>query len=172
MEHYVPITEDARLTFTWDNLLWVCPECNRRKVNQFPRDLAGSPLVINPVDSDPWTHLILDTATGRLAPRYVSGVFDARGEKTLEVLAPLNFEAVTDGRLKSIRRLRDAVGDVLLDDGSPALRRRLRHAVEDDDFGVAVWFAVREGGAEPPFWDLRHQSLVCWRRFVAWATVG
>jgi uncharacterized protein (TIGR02646 family) len=172
VEHFVPITEDADLTFHWANLLWICPECNRRKVNQFPRD-EGLPLLIDPVATDPWDHLVLDSATGRLAPRFlVNGTVDSRGNTTLEVITPLNFESVTEGRLLAIRRLRRAANDVLRIGDAPETRRHLRHAVEEDDFGVATWYVAREGRDEAPFVALRSGWPRVWRRFSHWAAVS
>lgn len=172
VEHFVPILHDASLTFAWTNLLWVCPECNRRKASRFPRE-AGLPLLINPVETDPWSHLVLDVATGRLAPRFLQdGALDKSGDTTLEVITPLNFESVTEGRLRVIRRLRSATGDLIRLGDTPETRRRLRHAVEEDDFGVTTWYVVREGRDESPFAELRTRLPYVWRRFAQWAAIS
>lgn len=148
VEHFVPITEDEGQTFYWPNLLWVCPECNRRKVSRFPRQ-DGQPLLINPVEVDPWEHVILDSATGRLAPRFrVDGSIDPMGDTTIEIIAPLNFESVTEGRIKAIRRLRVGADAVLIHGDTSKTRQRLHEAVGDDDFGVANWYLEWEGREE------------------------
>ena len=41
--------------------------------------------------------------------RHVARILDRVGEETIRVIAPLNFESVTEGRLRAIRRLREAV---------------------------------------------------------------
>lgn len=169
VEHFIPIARDASRTFVWTNLLWVCPECNRRKVSQFPVE-GGVPLLLNPVDDDPWDHLILDTGTGNLAPRFLAeAVLDRVGEETIKVIAPLNFESVTEGRRRAIRRLRAAVCQLISSGDDPDARRRLRQAVEDDDFGVAAWFFRAEGRAESPFAEFRASWPAVWRRFCAWS---
>src|SRR5262245_7217245 len=38
IEHFVPVALHYELTFTWDNLLWICTNCNRYKNQRFPVD--------------------------------------------------------------------------------------------------------------------------------------
>src|SRR6478609_9198531 len=77
VDHFIPIAVDFTKAFRWSNLIWVCPECNRKKGARFPRGKDGNPLLINPVDVNPWDHLVLDTANGYLAPRFMEDDFDA-----------------------------------------------------------------------------------------------
>jgi hypothetical protein len=171
VEHYVPIALDPVLTFAWENLLWICPECNRRKVSRFPR-IAGEPALIDPATTDPWNHLILVPDSGLLAPRYVGTSFDEKGEATLTVIAPINFESVTEGRRRAVRRLRNAVNDLIATGDVPEARRRLREAIEDDDHGVAAWFARCEGREDVPFVNLRVLYPAAWRKFIIWTTTA
>jgi hypothetical protein len=82
---------------------------------------------------------------------------------------PLNFESVTEGRLFAIRRLRMAATEILQAGDSAHTRRRLSYAVEENDFDVATWYAVREGQQETPFAELRRDWPTVWRRFTNWA---
>lgn len=53
VDQYFPIAIDHSRAFAWSNLMWACPECNRRKATKFPI-AAGQPLVIDPTREDPW----------------------------------------------------------------------------------------------------------------------
>lgn len=165
VDHFAPIDHDHTQAFSWDNHLWSCPECNRRKSTKFPI-AAGEPTLLNPVTENWWSLLTLDTATGVLAPRYVGGGFDPRGKDTLEVFQPVNFESVIEGRCRAIRRIRRAA-DAAVDEGDkPDTRTALARAVAEDDYGVAQWFALAAGRDESAFAALRVTRPGIWRRFV------
>jgi 5-methylcytosine-specific restriction endonuclease McrA len=83
VDHFAPVAHQFGMTFTWENMLWVCPVCNRKKGRRFPTGPNGQPLIMNPAREDPWQHLVLDTSTGVLAPRFVIDGPDPIGEATL-----------------------------------------------------------------------------------------
>src|SRR6266511_88140 len=97
VDHFVPIARQVGSTFSWRNMLWVCPTCNRKKGRRFPTGPDGQPLMIDPTRVDPWLHLILDTSTGVLAPRFLSDGPDPKGNATLTVLQGLSPSAATGG---------------------------------------------------------------------------
>ena len=101
VDHFTPISTEISKTFDWKNFVWVCPVCNRSKGGRFPVDDIGSALLINPTIEDPWKHLVLDSGTGVLAPRYVADAYDIRGETTLRILTPINFEPAIEGRARN-----------------------------------------------------------------------
>ncbi|MGW6740277.1 HNH endonuclease signature motif containing protein [Streptomyces sp. NPDC055025] len=166
VDHFVPIGIDFTKAFKWVNFIWVCPECNRRKGKRFPLDSTGAPLIIDPTRVDPWDHLILDTATGYLAPRFLDDDFDPKGEATLDVLSCINFEAVTEGRKRVIRRYYEAIDRILEASDSSTQFAGLAREVREDEYGVSGWFALREGATEEKFLQLRKNSPHCWRKFV------
>ncbi|WP_372499374.1 HNH endonuclease signature motif containing protein [Streptomyces lichenis] len=166
VDHFIPIGVDFTKAFKWSNFIWVCPECNRRKGKKFPIDSMGVPLIIDPTRVDPWDHLILDTATGYLAPRFVEDDFDPMGEATLDVLSCINFESVTEGRKRIIRRYYEAVNRVLEANGSPRQLAGLMREVKEDEYGVSTWFALRDGAAEDKFLQMKEDFPRCWRAFV------
>lgn len=166
VDHFVPIAIDFTKAFKWANFIWVCPECNRRKGKRFPLDSEGTPLIIDPTRLDPWNHLILDTANGLLAPRFLDDDFDAKGEATLEVLSCVNFESVTEGRKRVIRRYYEAVDHVLKAEDSPSAFSGVAREVREDEYGIASWFALREGAMERRFLQLKEQHPIHWRTFV------
>jgi hypothetical protein len=132
VDHFWPMSPYFDRTFVWANHVWACPECNRRKSVRFEL-VDGRPLVINPVDEDWWLHLVLDSATGIMVPRTLpDDSLDPRGVETIKVFRALTFESVIEGRLRSIRRLRDAVEAPIFGDDA---RSRYR--------GVASFVFVR-----------------------------
>lgn len=171
IDHFKPITIDFARTFDWHNYVWVCPVCNRQKTNKFPLEaLTGLPLLVNPTREDPWTHFILDTDTGVLAPRYLEGEFDAKGDATLDVLKPINYEAAAEGRKRVVDRIREAV-KLVPDDKSARSEidlalKRLQSEVRQDDYGVAAWFGLWDGKIEQDFQELKSRNPAAWKRFV------
>jgi 5-methylcytosine-specific restriction endonuclease McrA len=171
IDHFIPMSVDYGKTFRWKNFIWVCTPCNRCKGNRFPRDAAtGSDLLIDPTKEDPWAYLIMDTDTGWLAPRYRLGNYDPKGNATLEILEPINHESATEGRMRIITRLRDAVSAVPGDGSSRKAiddnLRKLLGEVQQDDYGVSAWFAIWDGKDEDEFRDLSVRNAIAWRRFV------
>ncbi|WP_405178507.1 HNH endonuclease [Nocardia sp. NBC_01377] len=166
VDHFIPVAKNYRLTFTWSNLLWVCPECNRRKNAKFPVNAAGEPLVLNPEAVDPWNHFILDTANGLIGPRYLESDFDAIGEATLEILECINYEAVTEGRKRVIRRYHEALDHVLSSKCAEQAMRAVAREINEDDFGLSAWFALHEGAEEEPFLEFKKRLPRQWRAFL------
>lgn len=166
VEHYVPISTDFRLAWRWANLLWVCPECNRKKAASFPIE-DNLPLIIDPTAVDPWSHLALDVTSGVLAPRFLNdGTEDRIGAKTLEVLDILNFESLIESRARTIRRPLEAARDAAAGPDLPSTAGQLWRAVAEDDLGIAAWFAFWDGGKIAPYSTLRNSRPGLWRRFV------
>jgi 5-methylcytosine-specific restriction endonuclease McrA len=167
IDHFVPISIRIDSAFRWKNFVWVCTACNRSKGGRFPVDGDDLALLINPTIEDPWAHLIIDPDTGVLAPRFTKGEFDAKGEVTLDILSPVNNEPTIEGRLRTIRRLREAIRRVP-ESQAPFYDelRNLCREVREDDYGVAAWFALWEGSREPVVSELRDRNKVAWQKFV------
>jgi hypothetical protein len=129
----------------------------------------AAPLLIDPTQEDPWRRLFLDTDTGMVAPRFTQdGSEDPKAQATLQVLGTLLDEAVSEGRLSTIRRIRRTAEACLHTTGNDShLVSDLIHEVRDDTFGVAAWFLRWEGANEQPFSSLRVQCKSLWRRLVA-----
>ncbi len=82
-------------------------------------------------------------------------------------MLPLNIEAITEGRLRTKRNLQRAIEAYLreLDSGRPpgAARDDLVQAIrENDDYGLSIWFFLRDGKEEPPFSLLRMKYPETW----------
>jgi len=168
VEHYMPIAEDPNSAFVWGNLLWICGRCNRKKLDKFPRTPSGLPLLIDPTQRDPWLHLFMDSGTGVITPKYdaSSGLEDPFGLATLEVISVLGHEAVIEGRLQTINRLRRAARRFLAS-GNRSDATDLHREIHEDAFGVARWFLVYEGRGESTWTELRMQHPRLWRRAVS-----
>lgn len=112
VEHWRPKARFWEDVFTWNNLLWVCGQCNLAKGEKF--DEACPPL--NPANEDIWRHCYIDEF-GQLNPVWNPAVNgpDPRGEATIALLE-LNREALQatrHARLKTLRkRARQAVEDL------------------------------------------------------------
>lgn len=169
VDHFVPIAEDYLKAFKWDNFIWVCPECNRRKGKRFPVNDSGDPLIIDPTKVEPWVHLILDTANGLIESRFLEEDFDPMGDATLEVLPCINYESVTEGRRRVIRRYYEAL-DTVLHGSSAAGFRNVAREIDEDDYGIYAWFALYEGANEVPFSRLRELYPKYWKTFVRLAS--
>jgi HNH endonuclease len=167
VEHYVPISLDASSAFTWSNMLWVCPACNRRKTSQFPVSTLGAPLLIDPSVADPYRFLTLDPDTGNLAPRFSDGQPIAEGRETLRVLNDINIESVAEGRRRFGARLRAAAHSVVVSGGTEQAIH-FKQTVREDEWGVSQWFAFWEGRLTEPFPAMRSQRRL-WNLFLRMA---
>ncbi|MCI0461002.1 MAG: hypothetical protein L0Z62_28985 [Gemmataceae bacterium] len=171
IDHFWPLAHYQERTFVWLNLLFACAECNRVKGDQFALDATGRPLLIDPTAEDPWDYLFYDSRTGNLTARFepTTKREHPKGKHTTDAsVLPLNIEPVTEGRRRIQRNLRRAVERCLeqLTQGadSAAAAKQLQTAVQDnDDYGLAVWFFLREGREEAPFRTLRSKNRTVWR---------
>ncbi|MFI9379078.1 HNH endonuclease [Streptomyces parvulus] len=169
IDHFKPIKVDIRSTFQWKNFILICPECNRCKSSKFAYGADGTPLLVNPTSVDPWEHLVLDVDSGVMAPRFKDGEYDRNGEYTLEVIHPVNDEATVEGRRRSAERYIDAAHHAMEDGDTQKVRRAFVKAVAYDEFGLATWFAFREGGCTDPIRQARDAYPALWRRFCTLA---
>lgn len=168
VEHFRPKATYPNSAFIWTNFLWICDNCNRRKGNAFPCAKDGKPLIINPIDVDPWSHFILDSASGEIAARWLTpDEEDPIAVKTLEVITTLTHEAVVEGRFESIESLTAAATACLDSEDSADTRRELLRRVSRDVSGAAQWFTSHEGRAQQPWQRLSQEHPRTWRRVVS-----
>lgn len=83
IEHFWPKEKYPGRAYTWENYLWACGKCNTHfKGTQFPRDISGKPLLVDPSDptDDPRNHLEFTPTTGKLVHR------TEKGKETIRVL--------------------------------------------------------------------------------------
>ena len=167
VEHYRPKTQANRgdrfpkhgywwLALTWENLFFVCDDCNKAKGTYFPLD-AGStalvaeaappgaeiPLLIDPCAIDPTLHIefVIEAATRTWRPRARGG--SPIGAKTIEVLGLdgitkrpgiVDFfrDHVIDRVLPQVEKLREAMDRrdtrAVADQWDEACRKLLRRS--------------------------------------------
>jgi uncharacterized protein (TIGR02646 family) len=162
IDHFWPITPYHERAFRWDNMLWLCGACNRKKGNRFALDENRDPLLIDPTAEDPWDHLFFDSHTGNITARFSNNVPSAKGNHTTDSrILPLNIEAVTNGRLRVARNLKRFVSAFLNTDlcGEDEFLDSIR---DNDDYGLTIWYFARDGSEEPPFCDLKKRSPRIW----------
>jgi uncharacterized protein (TIGR02646 family) len=174
IEHFQPKSTYPEKTFIWINLLLLCQGCQSHKGNSFSLDANGDALLINPTAEDPWDFLFFDSQTGIITGRFPTASTrpHPKGEHTtLPKTLPLNIEAVTEGRLRTTRNLRRAVRSFL--ERSPANQSSLEdecellEAVQDNDnYGLAVWFFLRDGRIESPFRELESNHGMIWQAII------
>ncbi|MQS43217.1 hypothetical protein [Xanthomonas translucens] len=118
VEHFYPKAELSyrAKVFDWNNFLYICAPCNRLKNNRFRLLPSGQPVLINPVDEDPWEFFDFVEATGEIVPRA-----DLVGDALIRASATLSddssrvcIESVTESRRISARGIRRAVENFLV----------------------------------------------------------
>ncbi len=173
IEHYRPRTLYPEHVFRWLNFLWICTACNRCKGNRFPCDDRGAPLLLDPTLDEPWDHLFFDSDTGEITARWdvTTNAESPRGIALLKTLSSLRHQAVTEGRRRTYLRLNRALRSFLSQSASgdrPASEASIEDflASVDDalDYGLAVWFFLREGQFTEPFETLRLKFPAVWDR--------
>ena len=181
VEHFRPKALYKDLIFQWLNLLWICTACNRSKGRQFPCDSSGGPLLIDPTAEDPWDFLFFDPESGEITARWDTStkLESPKGRTLLEVLTPLRHQAVTEGRRRAFRNIRRAVraflaqeeGHVVADISEETIKDLLECVDDATEYGLAIWFFLRDGQDEEPFRRLRDEFPATWRRIVEKLTI-
>lgn len=98
VEHIIPKSVYPRLTFTWQNLTFVCFNCNNKKRDYVSKDLK----LINPYKDTPSNHL------RPFGPLIMQVNGDARGEFTIKKI-DLNREPLRERRNEAIINLQTLV---------------------------------------------------------------
>lgn len=169
VEHFWPKSAYPARTYVYENLLLVCPECNRAKLHRFPVDQSGLPLLVNPAADDPWDVLYFAPITGIIDARIThigdSGevIRDARGLATLDVLGPiLNSTPVIEGRMKSWKALVSRL-DRVLSGLEPLPESQTALFGDDDSFGLGEFMLNREGKESPQVRTMREREPQRWQ---------
>ena len=113
VEHYRPKAVFPEFTFTWENYLWACTECNRFKGNRFPPDTEQGARILNPLDDNVWEHFYVDQF-GNLNPVWDNNLnqLDARAVMTNEVVR-IDRETLQTRRQIRLREILQLITDSL-----------------------------------------------------------
>lgn len=167
IDHFRPKATYPALVFVWENFLWVCTGCNREKSSAFPITAAGLPLLINPLDEDPWHYLFFDKDTDLIVARVDpnTGMPDPKATATLKDVPPLSHEAIIEGRGRTRRNLMRAVRAFLLAaDDLEAEPELLRSLSDNDAYGLLAWFVLHDPGNTEPFATLKQKYPTLWEQ--------
>ena len=97
VDHFVPIARNPVRTFEWENHLLACGFCNQQaKVEKFPVDPAGRPLLLDPSADDSADHMTL-ASTGHFID------LTPQGRETIEVLRLNARSELVEARYRSWR---------------------------------------------------------------------
>jgi uncharacterized protein (TIGR02646 family) len=157
VEHYRPVAAFPKESMNWENYLWSCTACNRKKLARFPPVTEPGDMIINPLTENVWTFFFIDQF-GLLTPNWDSTIngLNARAVSTRDILG-LNREAVNDCRLARLRSLRTCASDTIKLFKNGTLSRKqverrialwLREPFQPD---VANYFLVGPGSSTTPF---------------------
>ena len=162
VEHFWPKAVYPEKAMSWDNFLWACTPCNRRKGDRFPLDDQGEPLLLNPVEDPVWEHFYIDQF-GNLSAKWdvSANALDRRALETVETVG-LDRQILQEGRLSRLHDLIEKVEDTLdrLGRGSltvaSAKARVLRWRRQPFHPDVADYFLNGPGREALPFRTLFH----------------
>jgi len=105
VEHFVPRSHDALLSFEWSNYLAACSGCNSNyKRDEFPTADDGTALLIDPTQEEPADYLVLSPTTGL----YVAIDNFGKGSESIRVFG-LNRSGLVTGRQDAWELLQLAV---------------------------------------------------------------
>jgi hypothetical protein len=131
--------------------------------------VTGLPLLIDPTAEDPWKYLFFDDKTGFITAIFdTAGNEDPKGKHTTDPkVLPLNIEAITMGRQRTRRNLVRAVktftNQIAAGLSLATARDEIIKAVLDnDDYGLAIWYFFKQGSNEEPFKSLKANHNVVW----------
>lgn len=120
VEHIKPKDTYPELTFDWENLGYVCAQCNNRKSNTYDESLP----FINPYIDNPSNFL---TATGA----YIFHLPANRRGETTELVLELNRPELIERRKERIDLIR-SLADKIASEGSQTLKNLLMNEVKKE----------------------------------------
>lgn len=169
VEHYWPKKPFPQKAFTFENYLYICTECNRKKGDRFPFDDYGLPSLINPMFDDPWDVLFFAPATGYIAARIIEVQNDGtllrseRGERTLEILGSiLNSTPLLEGRKESWADVVAATRS-WLSGTQPVPKSQIDMFGLKDTYGLGEFLLNREGKEQPEIRAMRQSWPQRWQ---------
>ena len=139
IDHFWPKADFPERAFKWENYLLACSYCNSNlKRNQFPRDAAGQPELLDPTVDEPAKHLFFLPTDGRFL------AIGPKGHQSIAVFG-LNDNApprqLPRARVQAFLRLEALIREydrVVRTD--PARAAELQDAARQHPFsGVLVW---------------------------------
>jgi uncharacterized protein (TIGR02646 family) len=159
IDHFWPKSKYPERAFSWANYLLACSGCNSNyKREQFPLDVGGASLLINPTAEDPREHLVLSVTTGKYQPRTRGDQESSKGRNSIEVFG-LGRDLLEKGRKNAwvaLPALLLRYGEAR-SRGDTSLADEVERAIREYPFAsVFVWFiSIASGPAAARFIDER-----------------
>ncbi len=124
IDHFWPQIAYPDQVWKWDNYIWCCDPCQRRKADFSPMS-AESHLMVNPREDEPLWYLRIELNTGKLVPLPVGEKIEQRGTLTISRLDLDRRPDLDEQRRLMYHRVLDLVVQIVDPDSSPS---RVEHA--------------------------------------------
>lgn len=85
IDHYWPQSPYTDKVWDWDNYIWSCDACQRRKSNHSPES-PQQHRIVNPREDEPLHYLRLDPTTGKILAIPTGDALQQRGNYTISML--------------------------------------------------------------------------------------
>jgi uncharacterized protein (TIGR02646 family) len=171
IDHFRPKAAYHATCFDWLNMVLCCTPCGRIKGEKFPMTLGGAPLLVNPLDENPWESLSFDPVTGNITTKYdpITGLSSPKGDATVEALRLDRREAVAAGYKRTMDRIDNRLGEQLpaLAAGTATPTQVVQQLRDIDDHFLLEWCFSSEGATYGHFHTLSTTYPALWLRCVA-----
>lgn len=167
IDHYRPKAPYPSAAFDWFNMVLCCTPCGRIKGDRFPVSAnTGLPLLVNPLNENPWDSLSFDPLTGNMTARFnpVAMSSDAKGAATVETLRLDRREAIAAGYRRTFLRLDSHVAKNLpaLTAGTMTAAALVQGLRALDDHYLLEWCLSDEGSTYGSFNSLSTTLPLVW----------
>jgi uncharacterized protein (TIGR02646 family) len=114
IEHYFPKSRFPDRMFLWENFLWACKNCDTEKLDEFPLDADGAPVLIHPGRDEPFDYFRWNFRSGKM----ILHPDPARGERARQTrdLLGLDQFSITDERRNKFENVRYLLARVVKED--------------------------------------------------------
>ncbi|RTY78507.1 hypothetical protein EKA83_08815 [Pseudomonas veronii] len=142
IDHFWPKSVYPDQAFVWGNYLLACSYCNsNQKRTQFPLDVNGEPLLIDPTNEDPELHLSLMPSTGEFS------IVGPKGGESIRVFGlndNLFPRRLPKGRRDALVSLVALLKEFDVEVGNdPAKAIEIQEAIKDFPFSVVLSYLVK-----------------------------
>ena len=119
IDHFRPRSRYKHLTFKWDNLMYACRRCNKKKCDKFPENIGG---YVSPADPYCAGYFDYDVKTGKITANsdIKDGALKVRIEQTI-----FDLKLNSDGLCRARKGNNDRIDEKNRENTHIGLRRRL-----------------------------------------------
>lgn len=162
VDHFWPKTPYPHKAFLWENYVLGCTDCGRQKLDHFPLDGDGQPLLINPLEENPWDYLDFEPTSGIISARFTSPIAVAeKGKETCKLLQLAERQALNIAYKRSYQRLKNCIEAFLAQPNQPT-SNLFKDLLLADEHDILEWLLLHHGSNEPFCLDLQNQHPKVW----------